>query len=79
MADFDSDDYETEPAPANPYAHLGAKSIEAMFETRFQDRLKTKSHSKHTSPSPQLIVWTATNTSLPGMILLDLSRPLPTR
>ncbi|KAI3398599.1 hypothetical protein diail_8947 [Diaporthe ilicicola] len=40
--DFNSDDYEQNPAPVNPYAHLGAKSIEAMFESRFEDRQSTK-------------------------------------
>lgn len=44
MADFNSDDEIAmdPPPPPNPYAHLGAKSIEAMFESRFEDRVKTK-------------------------------------
>jgi hypothetical protein len=43
MDHFNSDDYEPDPAPApNPMAHLGARSIESMFETRFEDRLRTK-------------------------------------
>lgn len=42
MADFNSSDYEDVEPPPDPFAHLGAKSIEAMLETRFEDRIKTK-------------------------------------
>jgi hypothetical protein len=43
MSEFNSSDYEDlEPPPPNPYAHLGARSIEKMLETRFDDRIRTK-------------------------------------
>ncbi|KAK7711430.1 hypothetical protein SLS64_005454 [Diaporthe eres] len=43
MADFNSSDIEMEPDDApDPFAHYGARSIEAMFEERFEDRIKTK-------------------------------------
>ncbi|KAL2274702.1 hypothetical protein FJTKL_02989 [Diaporthe vaccinii] len=66
MADFNSDDeIAMDPPPPDPYAHLGAKSIEAMFETRFEDRVKTKrrmANLQDTIGSPNTVraraIWT---------------------
>ena len=44
--DFNSSDIELPPAPANPHAHRGIQSIEAMIASAFQDRRDSKIQSK---------------------------------